>query len=89
MIVVSVDLYSAVTGKKTNLGTAIIYNDGTGTNTRGNYEALTLRKGTKLKSWSKSTPVRRARVLNYARLKEPIWSLITEALCNMSYKLRR
>lgn len=86
MLVVTVELISANTGLRTTLGTALIYNEGTGTDAHGNYTALTLRKGTRRANWKKAKPVRRARVLNYPRLRQPVWALVTEALLNLGYK---
>ena len=70
MIVVRVELHSAVTGKARELGRAIIYNVG-GTETRGNYDALVLRKNATSLTQALSRGrgiVRRGRVFGYPRL---------------------
>lgn len=79
MIVVTVELHSAITGKVTTLGQAIIANDGTGSSTRGNYTAKIGRKGQTLEqTWSK--PQRTGTVTNYPRLSLTIWHLVRRAL---------
>jgi hypothetical protein len=84
MLVITIDLHSARTGKKTNLATLIIANEG-GTETRGNYWGRVYRKGTSLKDWTTRKPMRKANVYDYARLTRPVWCLVTEMLINLGY----
>jgi len=44
MLVVHVELISAITGVSSEIGTLVIANDGTGTVISGNYSAVALRK---------------------------------------------
>lgn len=88
MLIITIDLYSAVTGKRKNLGTLMIANDGTGTNSRGNYYAHAFRAGTELKELRNKKPIRKSKILNYPRLTAPVWSLIAEALKGMGYGLK-
>lgn len=90
MIVVDIDLRSAVTGARTNLGTMVIDNVG-GTRTRGNYRCRMYRKGERDRhesDWrmaANAKPIREGRVLNHARLAEPVQNLVTKALKEMGY----
>lgn len=71
MIKITVELHSAITGEVTRLGEATIYNDGTGTDRRGNYGALFKGK----RSW-----LRGARVEGFPRKSRNVWELIRRAL---------
>lgn len=79
MIVVRVELHSAVTRQVTEIGRMTICNDGTGSVSRGNYEAVVLRRP------AFGAATRRAAVRNHARQAEPIWSLIGKALVALGY----
>lgn len=80
MIVVSVELWSARTGKKSLLGRSIIANTG-GTEKRGNYE---VRVGNKKDADDVKRiyhhPVREGKVENYPRLSYNVWRLVIRAL---------
>lgn len=96
MIVVKVELHSAITGEVTNLATAIIDNIG-GTKQRGNYRARAYRKGTweryaryihPRQGWAMvrdARPQRTGHVDNHPRLSAPVWSLVRKALESMGY----
>jgi hypothetical protein len=73
MIVVRVELHSAVTGEVTQIGEMFITNDGTGTQTRGNYAVQLMRKGT-------ARVMRFGRVEAHARLSTSVWKLVKKAL---------
>lgn len=51
MLNVTIELHSAVTLKKSNIGYIEIINDDTGTRTRGNYVARLYRRGSKKTIW--------------------------------------
>jgi len=72
MIVVRVELHSAVTGAVTELGQAFIGNDETGTAEFGNYDV-------ELYSDDAVEPCR-GRVEKYERKTRPIWPLVERAL---------
>lgn len=75
MIVIRVELHSAITGKVTEIGKMHIINDGTSvTHRSGNYDVEVMRKGTTY------TVQRRARVEDYPRRSEPVWELVRRAL---------
>lgn len=74
MLVVKVELHSAITGQVSEIGRMVIYNDGTGTKDRGNYVTNLLRKGTTDKVQ------RRGFVTNYPRLSYSVWELVKRAL---------
>lgn len=96
MIVVRVELHSAVGNDVTDLGTVVIDNQG-GTNTRGDYRARAYRKGafkrfvgywTPSPAWAltrKAKPTRTGEVTNHPRKAEPIWSLVRKSLETMGY----
>jgi hypothetical protein len=74
MIVVKVELWSAVTGKHTEIGRMTITNQGTGTRERGNYVAKVMRRGSDYKVQ------REVEIKNYPRLGYQIWKLVSLAL---------
>lgn len=86
MIVVSVHLHSARTGKVTKLSKAIIYNAG-GTGARGDYEARAYPKGSVLKAVEDidAKAHRKGQVKGHARRAEPVLSLVVKALQSMGY----
>ena len=86
MLVVTIDLHSARTGKKKNLGTIIIANDGTGTDTKGNYWGRAYRAGMNLSEWSRKRPIRQTEVKGHPRMKFAVWHLVTEVLINLGYE---
>lgn len=73
MIIVKVELHSAITGKVTELGRLRITNDGTGSAERGNYDVAPFGKGGR-------SILRMARVENYPRLSYSVFRLIRLAL---------
>jgi len=80
MIVVKIELHSALTGAKTVLGQMRIINDGTTKNAkRGHYNVDVMRKGKSALS-SSSEVARTGRVENYPRLSYNVWRLISRAL---------
>ena len=86
MIVVKVELHSAVTGRKSLLYQTIIANDGTGDLTKGNYDVAVGRRGdADLRHiWSSSR--RRARIEKYPRLSSHVLNLVARALNKAGFK---
>jgi hypothetical protein len=80
MLVVKVELHSAVTGEVTELGRAIIANEGTGTPDHGNYNVSIGRKGQTGNIAIFSKPVRRGYVRQHARLSSSVWILVRKSL---------
>ncbi len=80
MLVVKIELHSAITGKTTVLGSAIIANDG-GTHSRADY---TVRVGRKPHADNlrlvASKPLRRGYVENYPRKSYNVWRLVIRSL---------
>jgi hypothetical protein len=72
MIRVTVELVSARTGETTRLGDALIFNEGSGTPTRGTYGAVFRLK--RLRPW------RTSRVMDFPRQSKNVWYLIYRAL---------
>lgn len=90
MIVVRVELHSAVTGDRTELARMVIDNIG-GTIQRGDYRCRTLR-GRSAEALERAMhrmhsggTQREGRVLGHARLREHVWNLVAKALQGMSY----
>ena len=81
MIVIKVELHSAITNKVTLLGTAIIHNLATGTKERGDYECLVGHKSQDgdLKQIMYK-PNRKSRVYDYPRLSYNVWRLVIRGL---------
>lgn len=89
MIVVSVQLISAVNGENTELARMVIDNIG-GTTAKGNYRVRSLRgRGAKALSKAMSDiPMkvqRHSNVMGHPRLKEHVWNLVAKALNNLGY----
>lgn len=83
MIVVRVELHSAITGQKIELARTVIDNIG-GTRTKGDYRCRAYRKGSSLHPLSKNV-IREGEVKGHARLAEPVWNLVAKALTSMGY----
>ena len=83
MIIVRVELHSAITGKVTELARAHICNVG-GTNERRDYDVRTLR-GRDKAALDRNVPQRRAQVIGHPSLREHVWNLVAKALTGMGY----
>ena len=81
MIVVRVELHSAVTRKITEIAKMIIANDGSGTASRGNYDVRVYKKGSK-----EALTMREGKVLFYPRKSSHTWNLVARALESVGYK---
>jgi len=87
MIVVTVELHSAVTGQVKLLGKAIIANDGTNSDPSvGHYDLCVGRKGTADLKQIYMRPQRHSRVENYPRQKLSVWNLVVRGLAAAGYK---
>lgn len=84
MIVVRVELWSAITGEKTELARMHICNTGGGTRERGDYQATAFR-GRDSAALDRRVPQRTGAVLAYPRLKLHVWNLVARALSGMGY----
>jgi hypothetical protein len=83
MLVIRIELWSAITGKKTEIGRMHLWNDGTEASEQlGNYEGAVLRKPD---FDHKKEPTRTGVVKRYRRLARPVWDLVAEMLINMGY----
>lgn len=83
MIVIRVELYSAVTGKVSELARMHIANIG-GTATKGDYDVQTLRGRSKT-DLDRGSVQRTGKVINYPRLSIHVWHLVARALVAMGY----
>jgi hypothetical protein len=81
MIVIKVELHSAVTGRITQLGKMIIANDGKSYDPNiGSYDGVVLRKP------DFKIVTRMGRIESHKKHAETIWHLIGKMLSNMGYK---
>lgn len=83
MIVVRVELHSAITGKVSELARMHICNVG-GTATKGDYHCETLRGRSKA-DLDKRVQQRVGNVMNYPRLAIHVWHLVARSLVAMGY----
>lgn len=80
MIVVTIDLHSAVTLQKKTLGKMVIANIG-GSRERGEYDVWVARKGGTVQEVLRGKKIARTgRVLDYPRLSYNVWRLVCRAL---------
>jgi hypothetical protein len=79
MIVVKVELHSAITHRMTELGRLVIANDGTGTFATGNYDAFLGKKGADNAEVLRR-PQRTGRIEKHARNSYSVWVLVLKAL---------
>lgn len=87
MIIIRVELWSAITGKRTELARMMIANEG-GTKDLGDYSGRTYRgRDTAAldRSMKNDTVTRRGEVKNHPRWKEHIWNLVAKMLNDMGY----
>lgn len=87
MILVRVELHSAITGKVTEIARMKIINDGTAVgDTRGNYIATTLR-GADAKDFDKRNPttLRETTLQHWPRMQKHVWYLVARLLDQMGY----
>ena len=81
MIKITVELISARDGHREILHEALLYNDGTGTKTSGNYELYLGKKGYTFQNvYEGRGHYRRGKVKNFPRLRKNSWHLIYEGL---------
>jgi hypothetical protein len=86
MIVVRVELHSAVNSQITELARMQICNDGTHPNPRnGNYFCRTLRGRSKAQFDNSPAVTRSGGVHDHPRLSEHVWNLVAKCLYSMRY----
>lgn len=90
MIVVKVELWSAINGQKTELARMVIDNIG-GTVQRSDYRVRTLRGRSEealdraLLQMDGAGTQRTGKVVGHARLREHVWNLVAKGLANLGY----
>lgn len=90
MIIIRVELWSAVNGQKSELARMVIDNIG-GTNERGDYRTRTLRGRSAdaldraLLNMDGGGTQREGKVIGHPRLREHVWNLVAKALSGMGY----
>jgi hypothetical protein len=85
MIIVTVDLVSAVTGQTKQLARMHICNDGTGTKSVGDYDVTTFR-GRDAEALERRASSRTGRVEGYPRTSLHVWNLVSRALAACGYR---
>jgi hypothetical protein len=86
MLVIRVELHSAITGKVTEIASMRIANTGTGTAQRGNYTGATIRKGSSPLDRRYALVLKYGEVFNYPRASKHVWNLVARMLSTMGYK---
>lgn len=87
MLVIRVELWSAVTGVKTEIARMMIHNRG-GTRTRGDYGVEVYRgrdEATLHKAMVGGKPFKEGLVTSHPRLSEHVWNLVGKALRSTGY----
>lgn len=84
MLVIRVELHSAVTGQVSEIARMRIYNDGMGTRNRGNYVGEVFR-GRSFEALDLNTVHKRGEIKNWPRLSRHVWSLVAAMLSGMGY----
>ena len=90
MLIVKVELLSAVTGKTTELARMHICNEG-GDQNLGDYGVYVMRgrdSDALSRSWLKRTFNKTGKVERHPRLREHVWNLVTKALISTGYGSR-
>lgn len=88
MIVVRVELHSAVTGRVTELARATLCNTGEGSATTGHYTVASLRGRDRAAldlAQRTDRATRRGEVRDWPRLRLHVWNLVAEGLGSMGY----
>jgi hypothetical protein len=85
VIVIKVELHSAVTGKMTELARMLISNTGDNPNPRwGDYIAQVIR-GRSKEQLDKGTVLKQVTIFNHPRQQLHVWNLVAKALSTMGY----
>lgn len=84
MLIVRVELHSAITGQVSEIARMRIFNDGTGDRDHGNYKGRTFR-GRDAAALDTQVKVRDGEVKQYARLNHHVWNLVAKMLKVMKY----
>lgn len=85
MIIVRVELHSAITGEVSEIARMHIANDGEGTARSGNYIGRALR-GRSKEALDKRLVQRTGNLKDYPRLSIHVWHLVSRMLQAMGYK---
>jgi hypothetical protein len=82
VLVIKIELHSAITGAVTEIGRMNLANDGHGTAELGHYKAQVLRRGNSEPGWeeNKNKITRTGAVDNYPRQAYNVWRLVLRAL---------
>lgn len=84
MLIVRVELHSAVTGKVTEIARMMIANDDSGTEATGHYTGETYR-GTDATALNRKSVNLTGRVVNFSRRNKHVWNLVGRMLHSMGY----
>lgn len=76
MIIVKLELHSAITHTVKEIGRAVIWNDETGTRELGNYHVALCHEG----STDHERPWKRGRVQSHLRLIDSVWLLVLRGI---------
>jgi hypothetical protein len=85
MLIIRVELLSAITGQTQELARMYIANDGAGTAATGNYDGVVVR-GRSKEALDQKAPQKRGRAEGYPRQRLHVWNLVARMLRNMDYR---
>lgn len=85
MIVIKVELWSAVSGNVTELARMLVSNDGTGIPNNMHYDVEVLRGRSKT-DLDRRTVLKRTKILNWPSERLHVWNLVNKALTQLGYK---
>jgi hypothetical protein len=95
VLVVKIELHSAITGQVKTIGEMVIANDGGGSRTKGDYDGWVMRQTRSMSSLydrfrdvmqGKKKATRTGRVEDYPRLSITVWHLVARMLKDMGYE---
>lgn len=85
MLVIKIELHSAITGEVSEIGRMIIANDGKGDYDVGHYDVRVARKGVSDNVKVYHAPQRKGRVENHRRNSNSVWVLVAKALASVGF----
>jgi hypothetical protein len=84
MLLIRVELHSAITGEVSEIARMRLYNTGEGTRERGDYVGEVYRGGS-FETLDLETIHKSAEVKNWPRLRRHVWNLVAVMLNNLGY----
>lgn len=90
MLIIRVELHSAITGKVTEIARMLLWNDGTGDVKKGSYMGKVVKGTTDIGMSARDIydkrPFRSGSVKDYPRTRLHVWNLVARMLGSMGYR---